>query len=285
MRKERVTPMANPITKIEHDLLHSTLRVIEKAGGTTAHTDWMRGGKEGENASLLIQFINEQLARAEKNPYEMTVEAQLTALRRANDEEKWGMTEEDFVRLASSAPAWPKGKSAYRSFRIRFGEGDEGVAKTFEAHYARLQHVFGEGRFWRWNLLHSGKVEYEGTPVERLRLLSGNNTHHAVVEWIVADLDTNRKRESITAVRDSKSLADELLVIVWLFKDMIQAIDYDKLPGLFAAGYEVNVPADGDEAWQRVVIVLFDRDNRQVRVSAHGRSDGNSYYSVPRLRE
>lgn len=232
-----------------------------------------------------VESLPGLIAAREKNPYEMTVEEQLNALRCANDEEKWGLTEEDFTRLALSAPAWPKGGYAYRSFRIRFGEGDDGVAKTFEAHYARIQYVFGEGRCWRWELLLSGKVEYKGKLMERLRLLNGNHTHHATVEWIVADLDTNRKRESITAVRDSKSLADELLVIGWMFPDMIRAIDYDKLPGLFAAGYEVNVPAHDDEAWQRVVLVNFHRDFRQAGVSASDRSNGASYCSVPRLLE
>ncbi|MFH1620554.1 MAG: hypothetical protein ABIB04_00530 [Patescibacteria group bacterium] len=226
-----------------------------------------------------------KVAEDEKNPYETSVELQLTALRLANDEEKWGLTEEDFARLASSAPAWPKGKHVYRTFRIRFGEGDDGVTKTFEAHYARIQHVFGEGRYWRWEHLHSGKVPYKGKPVDRLRLLNGNNTHHTVVEWIVADLDTHRQRDSITAVRGVKSLADELLVIAWMFPDMIRAIDYDKLPGLFAAGYEVNVPENGDGAWQHVVIVSFSRDGRQVFVRADGRSDDDSHCSVPGLRE
>lgn len=236
-----------------------------------------------------VESLPGLIAAREKNPYEMTVDQQLTALRRANDEEKWGLTEADFERLTSTAPAWPQGRSAYRSFRIRFGEGDDGVAKTFEAHYARIQHVFGEGRYWRWELLLSGKVEYKveykGKPVERLRLLNGNHTHRATVEWIVADLDTNRKRESVTAVRDAKSLADELLVIAWLFPDMIRAIDYDKLPGLFAAGYEVNVPGYDGVAWQRVVVVNFRRGHRQVSVRANARSFGNSDYSVPRLRE
>ena len=50
-------------------------------------------------------------------------------------------------------------------------------------------------------------------PVERLRLLNGNQTHKPVIEWVVADLDTHRNRKSITAVRDSKSLADELLSV------------------------------------------------------------------------
>ena len=274
--------MANPITKIDHDVLNSTLRSLGEAGGTTEHTDWMRGRG---NAALLIQFIDQHRGVSEDNPYEQTVDQQFTALRLANDEEKWGITEEDFTRLASSAPVWPKGKHAYRSLRIRFGEGDDGVALTFERHVARIRTVFTEKGFWRWEHLHSSKVEYEGKPVERLRLLNGNQTHKPVIEWVVADLDTHRNRKSITAVRDSKSLADELLVIAWLFPDMIRAIDYVKLPGLFAAGYESNVPECVVEAWRAVVIMDFYRDNRRVSVHAHDRSDDYSDYSVPVLRE
>ncbi len=220
-----------------------------------------------------------------KNPYEMTIKQQLAALRLASDEEEWGITEKDFARLVSTVPAWPKGKHAYRSFRIRFGERDEGVAKTFEAHVARIKFVFGENYFWRLEHLHSDKASYKGKPVERLRLLNGNHTHKPVIEWVIADLDANRKRDSVMAVRGSNSLADELLVISWMFPDMIRAIDYDKLPGLIAAGYEVNVPERGGEAWQSVVVVRFDRDDRQVSVGAGGCGYGSSSYSVPGLRE
>lgn len=252
-------------------------------GGTLKQLAALQG--DDDLMKKWVQLIPGLLDELEKNPYEMTVEAQLITLRRANDEEKWGITEEDFVRLASTAPAWPKGKQAYRSFRIRFGTGDEGVAKTFEAHCARIQHVFGEDGYGRWELLHSGSMPYKGEPVERLRLLNGNHTHKACVEWIVADLDTHRKRDSVTAVRSSKSLADEQLVIAWLFPDMIRAIDYKERPGLFAAGYEANVPEYDDGVWQGVVIVDFYRDDRQVHVYAGGRGSVNSDCSVPVLRE
>lgn len=232
-----------------------------------------------------VQLIPGLLDELDKNPYEMSVEAQLAALRRANAEEKWGITEEDFTRLASTAPAWSKGKHSYRSFRIRFGEGDEGVAKTFEAHCARIQHVFGKENYGRWELLHSGKVPFKGEPVERLRLLNGNHTHKACVDWIMADLDTYCKRESVTAVRSSKSLADEELVIAWLFPEMIRAIDYEERLGLFAAGYEVNVPEDGHGAWQSVVLVRFDRVCRDVEVRAGDRGSSDPGDSVPVLRE
>lgn len=273
--------MATPIDQIGLHELTPTIRALEKAGGTTEHSDWIRSG---QNAKLLIKFIDEQPAFG-KNPYEMTVSQQLHVLCRANDEERWGIAEKDFSRLASTYPAWPIGKHAYRSFRIRFGEGSEGVQQTFEYHVACIKSVFGESGFWRWEHLHSGKVLYKGEPVERLRLLNGDHTHKAIIEWAVTDLDTHRKRDSITAVRGPKSLADELLVIAWMFPDMIRAIDYDKLPGLFAAGYEVNVPERGDEAWRHVVIVNFDHDYRQVGVDARDRSHGDSDDSVPVLRE
>ncbi len=45
------------------------------------------------------------------------------------------------------------------------------------------------------------------------------------------------------------------------------------------------VPGYDDEAWQNVVIVNFNRDNRQVNVNANDRSNDDSDYSVPVLRE
>ncbi|MBI4257195.1 hypothetical protein HY626_04030 [Candidatus Uhrbacteria bacterium] len=219
-----------------------------------------------------------------KNPYELPLEVQLAALWRANDEEGWGIEEEVFARLAETAPAWPKGRLAFRSFRIRFGEGDEGVARTFEAHAKRVNTVFG-AKFWRWDFLLSGKHPFEGNPVDRLRLLIGNHTHKPVVEWVTFDLDANRERQSITAVRGPKSLADELFVFAWMFTDYVRDINYETNPGLFAGGYELNVPERGDDPWQYVPCVDWYRDDAEVRLSASWRSDDNSGYSVPVLRE
>ncbi len=210
------------------------------------------------------------------NRFELSVEVQIAALRRANDEEGWGIPVEDINRLTETAPAWPKGRLAFRSFRIRFGEGDEGVAKTFEAHAKLVNAVFG-GKFWRWDYLLSAK--------DRLRLLVGNHTHKPTVEWVVIDLDAHRKRNSITAVRGPKSLADELFVFTWLFPDYIRSINYEENPGIFAGGYELNVPEYDGEPWQRVPCVSWDRDRARVELDAGWRSDVNSVYSVPVLRE
>jgi len=139
-------------------------------------------GEEIDRGPKLVDAMMEAARQyLEKNPFEMSVALQLAILRRANHEEKWGITEEDFIRLVKTAPAWPKGRHAYRSFRIRFGEGSDGVALTFERHVARIKWAFGEKCFWRWEHLHSGKVPYKGEPVERLRLLNGDQTHKAVI--------------------------------------------------------------------------------------------------------
>lgn len=230
-------------------------------------------------------FVLAGLDSLERNPFEMTVEQQLAALHLANNEEKWGIGEEVFARLAATAPGWPKGKSAYRSLRIRFGEGGEGVAKTFEAHVARVKSVFTEKDFWRQMFLRSALVQFNDKPVDCLRLLSGNNTHKPVVEWVTVDLGTHRDRKSVTKVRNEKSLADELLVISWMFPDMIRAIDNDTLPGLFAGGYEVNVHEYGNRGWRSAVLVGFLREERKVGVCADDRGNRRSGFSVPVLLE
>lgn len=286
-----------PLDEIGLKDLAPTLKALAKEGGELKHARWIRSSKE--NAAFVVHCIEREIRRqkelareiqrqqelAEKNPFQKSSNELLAALHRANGEEGWGITEEVFERLAATVPAWPKGKNAYLSFRIRFGEGDEGVALTFERHTGRIKSVFTEKGYWRWEHLHSGKALFEGEPVERLRLLAGNDTHKACVEWVIIELGTYRKRENVTAVRGNESLADELLVAAWLYPEMVRAIDYDKNPGLFAAGYEVNIPERGIGVWQDVVIVDFRRGNPRVDVHAFGSGHNGSDYSVPVLRK
>ena len=221
---------------------------------------------------------------AEKNSYELSVEVQIDALRCANDEEGWGITEEVFARLAETAPEWPKGRLAFRSLRIRWGEGDEGVALTFERHVERIKNVFCWG-FWRWDYLLSGKRPFNGSPVDRLRLLNGNHTHKPTIEWVTFDINANRERSSITAVRDSRSLADELFAFVWMFPDYVRDINYETNPAPFAGGYELNVPGSSGESWRNVPYVGWGRGSARVEVHAIWRSNNSSSYFVPVLLE
>ncbi len=248
-----------------------------RLGGTMALFLNLLGDDE-----LMEHMIKSAEEKANANPFEQTVDEQIAALRAQNEAGSWGITEDVFVRLAQTAPAWPKGKDAYRSLRIRFGEGDEGVALTFERHAEAMKRVH-DPKFWRWELLHSGTVPYQGKSVERLRLLNGNQSHKAVVEWvIISDLSANRTRKDITSVRSVQSLADEGLVLAWMFPKRAQAIDYDKWCAWYCGGYESNVPEHGEE-WQRVVVVGRDTVSGRVHLHASWRSGDNSGYSVPPL--
>ena len=223
-----------------------------------------------ELADIMVDALRDHLSPIGRNPFEMSVEAQIASIRRANDEEGWGITDEVFARLARTAPAWPKGRHAFRFPRIRFGKGDEGVVQTFEAHATRIQHVFGE-HYWRMDDLQSEK--------EHLRLLAGNHTHQPVVEWVTADLGDHRVRKSITDVRGSKSLADELLVVAWMFPDLIRAIDYDTTPGFVAAGYEATVSDSGE--WMTTVAITLDQE---AWLHAVHRDNAHPSLSVPHIQ-
>jgi hypothetical protein len=237
------------------------------------------------SVSMATPFASDPpLVDANRNPFELSVEVQIAALRRANDEEGWGIEDGVFARLAETAPAWPEGRLAFRSLRIRWDEGDEGVALTFERHVERIKKVFG-GKFWRWDYLVSGRCSHNNKLVDCLRLLNGNDSHKPVVEWVTFDLNANRERSSITAVRDSRSLADELFAFVWMFPDYIRSINYEENPGIFAGGYELNVPGSSGESWRNVPYVGWGRGSARVEVHAIWRSNNSSSYFVPVLLE
>src|SRR3989338_9163676 len=106
-----------------------------------------KGGIDRAFNALYSEFfpaVEEVGNDTEKNLYELPIEVKLAALRRANEEEGWGIPIENINYLAETVPTLPKGRFVFLSFRIRFGEGDEGVALTFERHAKRIKEVFGE---------------------------------------------------------------------------------------------------------------------------------------------
>ncbi|MFA6429623.1 MAG: hypothetical protein WCV84_03970, partial [Patescibacteria group bacterium] len=137
----------------------------------------------------------------------------------------------------------------------------------------------------RWEWLLSGKAPcYRGQPVERLRLLSGNCTHVPVVEWVLVNLHSDPEHASIARAQDSSGLADELLVLVWLFPFLIPAINSDDTPNLIAAGYEVNVPErGGGDTWPYTVVVSSESGGRNVTIGACHRTKGGETLLVPSL--
>ncbi len=197
----------------------------------------------------------------------------------------WRFDELTIANLRETAPAWPKGADAFRSLRIRWGEGDEGVALTFERHTEAMERVFGE-KYFRSELLLSGKAPYLGTDVERLRLLNGNETHKPTVEWIIVpNLSQNYKRKcGITWLRHRNSLADEGLALAWLFPNRVRAIVVWKFSAWICAGYELNIPEKSYlRNWHGVVCVDRDVDSDKVLLNTGCRDGEGGGVSVPSL--
>lgn len=199
----------------------------------------------------------------------------LHRLASANDWHGWGITSGDIQRLFKTVPDRPEGRSIVRSLRIRFGEGQEGVEQTANAHIAEIVRVHGSNRVWRWKQLRTGK--------KHLRLLGGNGTHKPVVEWCMIDLDRHRKRAGIAAVRGPESIADEGLVLAWLFPDYPRSIDFAENPGYILGGYELHVPEYSAESWGLVPLVGRNPDADKVNLGGVWQTFDCTDFVVPCL--
>jgi len=102
-----------------------------------------------------------------------TAEEQVERLRVQNRLERWDIREEVFDSLISDAVTCPSNLSL--SMRIRFGEGDNGVALTFDRHIAVIKRVFQVQNFF------DGEIT---SPV----LVRGNDSHKPTIEWICVNM-------------------------------------------------------------------------------------------------
>ena len=237
---------------------------------------------------LMKWWIDSLNERRNANPYKITVQESLERLRAAFSDTFCPMgakepTPSELTHLERMAPDWPKGKDAFRSFQVRpaaFGEGRDGVIKTFEATCASVKRIH-DPKFWRWEWILSGVHPYQGEDAERLRLLGGNEQHKPGIRWVTFDLSENRQRVDITSVRSSRSLSDAGIFAARMFPDRARGINYKDKPAWFCAGYESNVPERVDEPWQYVPCVYRYLGDGAVHLSASWRCSDGSGFSVP----
>lgn len=265
--------MRNLLSELSFSNLERMLRALEKAGVDLSDLYWL---SKGDNAEKLARFIQEERKRTEPNPSRKSVKTQLRILREQN--EAWKSEGHPFipnidevcVRLEKTAPEWPEGREAYRSLRIRFGEGREGVLQTFEAHVAAITRVLSTTQ--RWEQLHSDPEPYAGQLMERLRLANGHDNHQAIVEWIIInDLSANQGSEkTVRWLRTPTMLADEGLVFSWMFPGRVRAMDCNpNCPGIVFAGYEARFPDyDDDISWGYAPCVYVDGRSGYPAISA-----------------
>jgi hypothetical protein len=213
---------------------------------------------------------------AEKNPFAVPVETLLERLAQANRAQRWGITKGVFTHLHETAPTLPEGRLAFLSFRIRLSKGQKGVEQTANTHIREIIRVHGKKKVWWWYHLRTDK--------KHLRLLLGNKTHKPVVEWCVIDLETHRERPNITAVRGPKSIADEGLVLAWLYPDYPRSIDHKEKPGYFLGGYEMNYLVHDEGPWGRILVVDQALGTGRLGLYAYYRDHADSGNAVPSLR-
>jgi hypothetical protein len=210
------------------------------------------------------------------NPYEMSVREQIDALLLANSEEGWNIDRRAIEDLAKSAPAWPNGFEKYRSFRIRFGHGADGVKETLLAHINHINRVAGSFMNGRRKFYSDVEGHRSGTPsyfVESpLHLAAGNDSHVPVVEWVTVDLAANFSPVDSKLVPSPNSVADEGLVLAWLFSERLTDQRFAAWRPWYLAGYETQPHAGGTPCFSRAfpngdTVVMLSRDMRYDRGS------------------
>lgn len=217
-----------------------------------------------------------------KSQFERTASEQIKTLILQSNTGKWRVDHETVERLQSTAPEWPEGRDAFRSFRIRFGNGDEGVIETCMAHTEAIRRTNNGANLMAWESVLSDRVIGRKGDYRRLRLLGGNGQHHAEIEWIIIhDLSAHRFREDVSAVRGEGSLADEGLVLAWMFPDRIRTIDYREWCGWYCAGYEVNVPNVGRQPWPGVPSIGRHQNSGKIDLNIHWCTSAYKGCSVP----
>lgn len=209
-----------------------------------------RSGLDRETAREIIRNpdVAKDMISAIKvpNPFALSVEEQVNRLRLASKEEGWSFTDEVFQHLIDTAPTWPIGRSFIRSFRIRFGNGPEGVVETFLAHERRIQRVIAGTRVWRYEMEEP--------------LLTLSVAHHGpCVEWVCLNLGAHQNADAAPtdlgrSLITWRSCADEVLVALWLFPNLFEKYLDDPDRIIFLAGYNVHDPDYPDEPMMMALV-------------------------------
>jgi len=148
---------------------------------------------------------------------------------------------------------------------------------TFEALAGWIeyeQRQAGNG-FWRWGELRSDAKYLCLLDPKRYGKLPS-------VKWVELDMTANRGSRP-KDVRDKSSAGLQVMTAFAVHPAYPPAIDYDTIPGAWAAGLQANIP--GNEAWTNVPILYWYRTYREVSLHAAGDGRRSSNYAVPEVRE
>lgn len=203
------------------------------------------------------------------------IQAQLTRVRELNSEHGWGFTDEDFATAEQSVPDWPSGTLVAVTLvpYLPDANGMGGVERTFQ----ELWKVAASLHQANWR-----SDGYDNADSNKLRLLKGIE-HPAqskpVLRWEVIDLGCNRNRQPVDVRSPESSPHAGILASAMLHPEWVKAMNGDKVPHVWASGYEVNV--SGGSPWQVVPSLNFIRLDREIRLVYYWYDDRSSLWTVP----
>lgn len=149
---------------------------------------------------------------------------------------------------------------------------------TFEALAGWIEYQSrqaGNG-FWRWDSLKSG--------TKHLRLLNPDRYgDEPSIKWVELDMLANRGSRPRDVRNPQTSAGLQVMTAFAVHPAYPPAIDYETIPGSWAAGLQANIP--GFEAWTLAPILYWGRYDREVDLSAYWDDYRDDNAAVPVVRE
>ena len=244
---------------------------LARAGFSAEIVREVNTGDDNELAEVMFEALMRHPRFTLVHGLFTTTAKQIERVRGWNREFGWGTSDEAFNEAEKSVPAWPEQKLVavvlvpYLADKANEDETvTTGLERTFHELWMRAKSK--QDANWRWD-------GYDKAGSDRLRLHEGIE-HKVGLRWEVIDLGCNRNKK-LMDVRNSKSSPHAgILAAAALHPNWVKSMDGDKVPYVFAPGYEVQVP--GGKPWTSVPYLYFDSGDREIQLRC-GWCDG--YYS------
>ncbi|MFA6161317.1 MAG: hypothetical protein WC766_04015 [Patescibacteria group bacterium] len=203
-------------------------------------------------------------------------EAQIVRINELRHERDWGIPDEWLNMAEKSVPKWPENELVSVNLvpYLHDKKDDEGrimmsgLERTFHELWdvaAKQQHAS-----YRWD-------GYDKAGPDRLQLHKG--VHRVSLRWEVIDLGCNRNKKPMD-VRNAKSSPHAgILAAAVLHPNWVKSMDGDKVPYVFAPGYEVQVP--DEKPWASVPYLYFGSDSRGIQLDYSWCDECSSSWAVP----
>ena len=255
---------------------------LARAGFSAEIIREVNTGDDNELAEVMFEVLMRHPRFTLVHGIFTSADKQIARVREWKKEFGWGISDEAFAAVKKSVPAWPEQKLVavvlvpYLADKANEDETvTTGLERTFHELWMRAKSE--QDANWHWD-------GYDKAGSDRLRLHKGiehpsTSSGQAILLWEVIDLGCNRNKKPMD-VRNSKSSPHAgILAAAALHPNWVKSMDGDKVPYVFAPGYEVQVP--GEKPWTNVPGLGFDRDRRKIQLGCYWSSGCGSRWAVP----